>query len=165
MGFYLSSDGVGFPGGDFYTNASRTYTDGSTWRTGAIGFSNTGTTTTTYPRFRYTFVWPEVSISSADAKMYFQDGAGSGNVKFDFQLACYAAGGLDMNTADPTFNTASSSTQAVGTGPQLASVTGIDKTNCSAGKIAFFDVTRDNNTSGNAAGIEKAVTLRLILNP
>ena len=142
-------------GGTTLTNVS-----GSAVNTGSVGFPSTGSASV-----RGRFIWP-AGVTSADAEAWAVDGCcGSGNLKLDYALACYAAGALDMNSADPTYNTAATQTTALGGGnPYKNSVTGVTKTGCDDGDLAFFRVQRDTGVGSNASGTLNIIQIRLVLN-
>lgn len=107
------------------------------------------------------FKLPSDWTSTVDAKLVWLTSATSGNVVWQLSTICVA----DAETGDPSFNTASTVTDAAkGTTLQLndASITGVTVTGCAAGELLFLKVQRDAaHASDTLAATARLVGLEL----
>lgn len=85
---------------------------------------------------------PDDWTGALDADIWWYTTATTGSVVWQIQTACVG----NTQTGDPSFNTASTATDAAhGTTNQynLAAITGIDATGCDAGDVLYLRVFRD----------------------
>ncbi len=100
---------------------------------------------------------PSDFTSTVDAKLVWLTSATSGSVVWQVATICVA----DAETDDPSFNTASTVTDAAkGTTNQLndASITGVTITGCAAGELMHIKVFRDSANGSD----DLAATARLV---
>lgn len=110
-----------------------------------------------------TILLPADWTGSVDAKFVWLAAATSGNVIWSIATICVA----DAETDDPSFNTASTVTDAAkGTANQVntASITGITTTGCAAGELMHINVSRNaSNGSDTMAGNARLIGVELTM--
>lgn len=110
------------------------------------------------------FVLPDDWVSGTGNDLEFRftsaSAGGSGNVVWNLQTSCVANTGA---TLDPAWNTAQTVSVAAGTNGQtnIATITTITTTGCSAGNIMFYKIGLDGTTT--ATGNENLLSIRFKL--
>jgi len=109
------------------------------------------------------YMLPTTWTGAIDARIKWLTSATSGSVVWQVSTICVA----DAETDDPSFNTASTVTDAAkGTTLQTndASITGVTATGCAAGELMHIKIQRDSgHASDNLAATARLIGLELVI--
>jgi hypothetical protein len=110
-----------------------------------------------------TYALPTTWTGTVDARIKWLTSATSGSVVWQLSTICVA----DAETDDPSFNTASTVTDAAkGTTLQTndASITGVTATGCAAGELLHLKIQRDSaHASDTLAATARLIGVELVI--